>query len=180
MTCIIHSNTSLTLALSVSMPLSIPVPPLHEPRTPPPVLPILATHTSITLFPTETKKLAAHETLPLIMPIAPSSQALPVTTLSWMTSVAPPSWTPSVAPPSQMPSVMKLPTVDFRTLTPDNASEDLDLTTLPLEAGSDSSLEDGCIPKPPGEAGRPSWGGYTLSADVDWLVNDYKKLKVTI
>ena len=79
-----------------------------------------------------------------------------------------------------MPSVMKLPTVDFRTLTPDNASEDLDLTTLPLEAGSDSSLEDGCIPKPPGEAERPSWGGYTLSADVDWLVNDYKKLKVTI
>ena len=82
MTCVIHSNTSLILALSVSMPLSIPVPPLHEPRTPPPVLPILATHTSITLFPTETKKLAAHETLPLIMPITPPSQVLPVTTPS--------------------------------------------------------------------------------------------------
>ena len=79
-----------------------------------------------------------------------------------------------------MPSVTKLPTVCFHTLTPDNAMEDLDLTTLPSEAGSDSSLEDGCIPKPPGEAGRPSQGGYTLSAVVDWPVNDYKKLKVTI
>ena len=134
MTCVVHSNTSLTLALSVSMPLSIPVPPLHEPRTPPPVLPILAAHTSITLFPTETKKLATHKTLPLIMPIAPPGQASPVTTPSRMTS----------------------------------------------EAGSDSSLEDGHIPKPPGEAGRPSQGGYTLSAVVDWPVNDYKKLKVMI
>ena len=136
MTCVVHSNTSLTLALSVSMPLSIPVPPLHEPRTPLPVLPILAAHTSITLFPTETKKLAAHETLPLIMPIATPSQASPVTTPSRMTSVAPPSWMPPVDPPSQMPSVTKLPTVCFRTLIPDNASEDSDFTTLPLEAGS--------------------------------------------
>ena len=79
-----------------------------------------------------------------------------------------------------MPSVTKLPTVHFRTLTPDNASEDSDFTTLPSEAGSDSSLEDGRIPKPPGEAGRPSQGGYTLSAVVDWPVDDYKKLKVTI
>ena len=180
MTCVVHSNTSLTLALSVSMPLSIPVPSLHEPRTPLPVLPILAAHTSITLFPTETKKLATHKTLPLIMPITPPGQASPVTTPSQMTSVAPPSRTPSVAPPSWMPSVTKLPAVRFHTLTPDNASEDSDLTTLPLEAGSDSSLEDGRIPKPPGEAGRPSWGGYTLSAVVDWPVNDYKKLKVMI
>ena len=79
-----------------------------------------------------------------------------------------------------MPSVTKLPTVCFHTLTPDNASEDSDLTTLPSEAGLDSSLEDGHIPKPPGEAGRPSRGGYMLSAVVNWPVNDYKKLKVTI
>ena len=87
---------------------------------------------------------------------------------------------PPVDPPSQIPSVTKLPTVCFRTLIPDNASEDSDFTTLPLEAGSNSSLEDGCIPKPPGEAGRPSRGGYMLSAVVDWPVNDYKTLKVTI
>ena len=34
----------------------------------------------------------------------------------------------------------------------------------------DSSWEDGHIPKPPGEAGRPLRGGYTLSAVVDWPV----------
>ena len=87
-----------------------------------------------------------------------------------------------------MPSVTKLPTVRFRTLTPDNASEISDLTTLPSEAGSESSLEgdppettdDERIPKPPGEAGRPSRGGYTLTTVVDWPVKDYKKLKVTI
>ena len=87
-----------------------------------------------------------------------------------------------------MPSVTKLPTVHFCTPTPDNASENLDLTSLPSEAGFDSSSEgdpsetmnDRCIPKPPGEAGRPSQGGYTLPSVLDWPVKDYKKLKVTI
>ena len=87
-----------------------------------------------------------------------------------------------------MPSVTKLPTVHFCTPTSDNASENLDLTSLPSEAGFDSSSEgdpsetmnDRCIPKPPGEAGRPSQGGYTLPSVLDWPVKDYKKLKVTI
>jgi hypothetical protein len=194
---------------------SIPVPPLIEPGTPLPTLPILAAHTSITSVFTEPKKLAAHETLPLNMPIAPLSQVPPVTPRSSvappsrmpsvapptsrmssaappsrMPSVAPPGRMPSVAPPSRMPSVaptspvMKSPTVRFRTLTPGYS----DLTSLPSDAESDSSSEgdssetssDRRIPKPPGEAGRPSRGGYTLKIVLDWMVKDYKKLKVSI
>ena len=87
-----------------------------------------------------------------------------------------------------MPSVIKLPTVHSCTPTPDNDSENSDLTSLPLEAGSNSSLEedlsetmnDRHIPKPPGKAGRLSQGGYTLTTVLDWLVKDYKKLKVII
>ena len=191
------------------MSVSIPVPPLREPGTPPPALPILAAHTSITFVSTEPKKLAAHETLPLNMPITTPSQVSPVVPPRRMPSVAPPSRMPSVAPPSRMPSVAppsrmpsaaphsqmptvapappvtKSPTVRFRTLTPDNASEYSDLTSLPSETESNSSSEDASeetnhrrIPKPSGEPGRPNRGGYNLQTALSWTVRDYKKLKV--
>ncbi|KIM80940.1 hypothetical protein PILCRDRAFT_9347, partial [Piloderma croceum F 1598] len=36
------------------------------------------------------------------------------------------------------------------------------------------------IPKPPGEPGRPSRGGYTLKITLNWTVRDYKKLKKSV
>jgi hypothetical protein len=79
---------------------------------------------------------------------------------------------------------LRLNSVRFHTFTPEHS----DLTSLPLEMESDSSAEgdpseisnDGCIPKPPGEARRPRWGGYTLRIVLDWTVKDYKKLKVSL
>lgn len=48
------------------------------------------------------------------------------------------------------------------------------------ESGSECSTDSdgGTIPKPPGEAGRPGCGGYTLEDALDWNPNAFKKLKV--
>jgi hypothetical protein len=38
--------------------------------------------------------------------------------------------------------------------------------------------DDGRIPKPSGEVGRPKCGGYTLKYALNWKQKDYKTLKV--
>lgn len=43
---------------------------------------------------------------------------------------------------------------------------------------SDSDSDDGLIPKPPGEAGRPKRGGYNLELELSWDPRRYRKLKV--
>ena len=59
---------------------------------------------------------------------------------------------------------------------------DKEQTSLPVqipaadELGSDSDSDH--IEKPPGEAGRPGRGGYTLRASVTWADRTYTKVKV--
>ena len=45
---------------------------------------------------------------------------------------------------------------------PDNSDE------LSHSITSDSDSDDGLIPKPPGEAGRPQRGGYNLELELSW------------
>ena len=54
-------------------------------------------------------------------------------------------------------------------------------SSLPLDWNFDTDSEDdGLIPKPPGEVGRPSRGGYTLKKELGWPEKDYIRGKVWI
>ncbi|KJA19786.1 hypothetical protein HYPSUDRAFT_56489 [Hypholoma sublateritium FD-334 SS-4] len=51
-------------------------------------------------------------------------------------------------------------------------------SSLPADWNFDTDSEgDGLIPKPPGEVGRPSRGGYTLKKALDWPEKDYLRIK---
>lgn len=51
-------------------------------------------------------------------------------------------------------------------------------SSLPADWNFDTDSEnDGLIPKPPGEVGRPSRGGYTLKKVLDWPEKDYLRIK---
>jgi len=168
-----------------TIPISFPVPPLHEPGSPPPPLPILATHTSITAIPLSLSginKLAAHNTLPILRcrvdpAVLPSIRSAtpnpPPTTPTWRSA------TPNLAVHS---GTTKSPTVRFRAHTPSDNNDISDissLTSLPSNSDMDADeSDDGRIPKPRGEAGRPQRGGYTLKAALNWKAKDYKTLKV--
>lgn len=52
------------------------------------------------------------------------------------------------------------------------------LTSLPSDMSEVDGSDDGRIPKPTGEAGRPQRGGYTLKAALNWKGKDYRTLKV--
>lgn len=54
-------------------------------------------------------------------------------------------------------------------------------SSLPPDWNFDTDSEDdGLIPKPPGEVGRPSRGGYTLKTALGWSEKDYLRVKVCI
>lgn len=48
----------------------------------------------------------------------------------------------------------------------------------PLSSDDDPSDNDGRIPKPAGEPGRPGRGGYNLQDALDWNVKTFNSLKV--
>ncbi|KJA13351.1 hypothetical protein HYPSUDRAFT_209620 [Hypholoma sublateritium FD-334 SS-4] len=51
-------------------------------------------------------------------------------------------------------------------------------SSLPPDWNFDTDSEDdGLIPKPPGEVGRPSRGGYTLKTVLGWPNKDYLRIK---
>ncbi|KAG6372740.1 hypothetical protein JVT61DRAFT_7134 [Boletus reticuloceps] len=52
------------------------------------------------------------------------------------------------------------------------------VSTSDDESTSSSIPEDSMVPKPPGEPGRPGWGGYNLEATLDWNHKAYSKFKV--
>ena len=58
----------------------------------------------------------------------------------------------------------------------DSGSDGSELT----ESGLCTDPDDATIPKPPGEAGRPGHGGYTLDVALDWNPKVFKKLKVRL
>jgi hypothetical protein len=79
-----------------------------------------------------------------------------------------------------------IPTVHFITRTSSDNVDDSDASSLTSLSSSDASdasdvemdPDDGRIPKPTGEAGRPKRGGYTLKDTLNWTVKDYMALKV--
>lgn len=52
--------------------------------------------------------------------------------------------------------------------------------TASILTDTESTDEDGLIPKPKGEAGRPGRGGYNLQEALSWPDIDYKRLKVIL
>lgn len=75
----------------------------------------------------------------------------------------------------------KTPVVSFRSVSPasthsSSVSEASD--SLGNSTNSDSGSDDGLIPKPDGEAGRPSRGGYNLELELSWDVKRFRALKV--
>lgn len=174
---------------------------LFEPGAPPPPLPLLAAHTSIGSFSCAPHKLAAHETLPLIMPVPVlSHHPQPTPIHQRLTSpVRRRSATPiaSSAPAIEItrlgtPKPLTPPAVWFSMPVADDedsaskASDTLQLTSLPSGAGSEADSDmytntnGGKIPKPTGEAGRPKRGGYNLQTILKWTIKDYKDFKVHI
>ena len=57
-----------------------------------------------------------------------------------------------------------------------SSNEDSDSESV-MSTSTDVS-EEGKIPKPEGEPGRPGRGGYNLERAVNWPAKDYKRLKV--
>jgi hypothetical protein len=150
--------------------MSKPYPPLYEPGAPPPALFILTSQTDIFYNPLHSSTVIANEELP------PNLQA---------------KRHRSVPPVSKASSLVRFRSVPIHQNDSIRENSDSSLTSL---SGSDVGVSDGegdtdesdgegdnKIPKPPGEAGRPGRGGYTLRAALSkWDPKDYKKLQVCI
>jgi hypothetical protein len=138
-----------------------PCTPLYEPGAPPPPIPLLTAQMDLFDNPFRPTTLVNTEILPKGSPMpqanANPARAKQVThlrhrSLSPLTSVA----------------------------TSDSDASDSDVSDSSELSISESSTDsdDGTIPKPPGKAGRPGHGGYTLEDALDWNPKAFKKLKV--
>lgn len=135
------------------MAVTLPIAAFYEPGAPPPPVPLLTHQTELYYSPTHSSTLIVQEELP------------------------------SNHITARRHSVVSLPREPVR------FSADLlegGRGTSPSDTGSaessDSELtdlsDDGLIPKPDGEAGRPGRGGYNLETALDWNPKSFRKLKV--
>ena len=127
-----------------------PCTPLYEPGAPPPPLPLLTAQTNLFDNPFRPTTLVDTEILHKGGPTPRAKQVR-----------------------NRSPSPLTLvPTSDSDILDSDASDSS--------ESGSECSTDsDGrTIPKPPGEAGQPGCGGYTLEDALDWNPSAFKKLKV--
>jgi len=141
-------------------------PVFYKPGDPvPPTLSLLSAHTNLTNHIYIPQSLMIHETLPIYTgPIRTSR-------LSTRKDAASPypkarsnvRFTPDVEPLSQSRPPLAEPHYEEEEAN-DNRSTSSDSTK---------------IPKPDGEAGRPSRGGYTLEKELDWTPKRYADVRVS-
>ncbi|KAH9910518.1 uncharacterized protein BXZ73DRAFT_108834 [Epithele typhae] len=95
-----------------------------------------------------------------------------------------PTFNHSTGPPSDSPS-SDSPSSNPRSLSPqDSLSEpepsseqELAPGVFSLDQPKDAQLEEVVIPKPPGEAGRPGHGGYTLATTLGWVSGRFESFR---
>lgn len=138
---------------------STPFSPFYEPGAPPPPLPLLTAQTDLIDNPLRPLRLTNAEPLPRSGTARATTSAHP--RLTKVTSSR------CTSPPSDSSS------------DPNLSESGSDISELSdSDSSSDSGSADVKIPKPPGEAGRPGRGGYTLEEALDWNSKTFKKLKV--
>ncbi len=161
----LHMDPGTGQARAKRSSLSWEIPPFYDPNnntSSHPTLPILLAQTEITVH-QPPKLLAAQEITPSTAVQGPDRHdrtrvhfrvGNKKTALNRAASAPPPSSSP--APGSKVTSDL------------DQNARDSDI----------DSEHDGLIPKPAGEAGRPSRGGYNLQKELGWPAVDYMRFKV--
>lgn len=155
-----HSTPLVTLQylvlhhpLFITMAVTSPISAFYEPGAPPPPVPLLTHQTELYYSPTHSNTLIVQEELP------PN----PITVKRHNVASLPREPVRFTADPLE----------DGRASSPSDSgsfeSSDSELTDL---------SDDGLIPKPDGEAGRPGRGGYNLETALNWNPKSFRKLKV--
>jgi hypothetical protein len=165
---ILRPSTLHSLLTSMSKP----YPPLYEPGAPPPALFVLTSQTDIFYNnPLRSSTVTANEELPPNLQTKRHRSVPPVSTASSLVRF-------HSVPVRQNDSICEDSDSSLTSLS--NSGSDMGASDG--EGDTDESDEEGNnkIPKPPGEAGRPGRGGYTLRVALRWNTKDYKKLQVCI
>ncbi|KJA18372.1 hypothetical protein HYPSUDRAFT_205480 [Hypholoma sublateritium FD-334 SS-4] len=151
--------------------LSWEIPPFYDPNnntaTPHPTLPILLAQTEITIH--QPPKLLATQEI-ATSSIAPGPDRHERSRVRFRGSSR--GKTPLNRGPSTPPSRSSPAPGGSRARSVSKAPSDHN--PQDSESGSES---DGLIPKPAGEAGRPSRGGYNLQTELGWPAADYMRFK---
>jgi hypothetical protein len=137
--------------------------PFYEPGTPPPAVPLLTSQVEFCYEPTHAITITAQEELPP-GPATTTRQKLPKARFR---SPVPHREVGSPGPSSHHDDLSDLSSLSE--LDPLSESESL---------VSSVNSRDGLIPKPQGEWGRPSRGGYNLEKALGWNPRQFKKVKV--
>ncbi|KAF9470789.1 hypothetical protein BDN70DRAFT_939425 [Pholiota conissans] len=146
--------------------------PFYEPGAPPPTQPILLAQTEVGNVGSPAKLLAQEEVGPQATTpptLTPRSSKRPKTRV-----VSPPPT--SSSPSSSTPASGSLKRNVLGSEDSDSA-DDAELASLLSLSDFDESDDEGLIPKPLGEAGRPGRGGYNLEEALGWESKDFKRIK---
>ena len=142
---------------------SVPVAPFYEPEGPPEALPLLTYHTEMFCPTTTSISISWQEE----MVFFPRSLTRRTATPSRLFTTPSRAVTPIFSRPPT-PKVAKA--VSF-------SAEQISQASIGSSLSSIASHESK-IPKPDGEAGRPSRGGYNLESALKWDTNRFKTFKV--
>ena len=154
---ILRPYSPVFMVMATSTPIGL----FYEPGAPPPPLPLLTAQTDLLGNSPRPSTLTNAEVLPRSgPPRVPSHSRRTQVTLSRPSRSTCDS-TPSDSPPAS-------------DLSDSSGSDSSELSDSDSSTDSDVAK----IPKPPGEAGRPGRGRYTLEEALDWNPKMYKKLKV--
>ncbi len=147
--------------------LSWDIPPFYDPNnnsSPHPTLPILLAQTEIAVHQPQTL-LATQEITPSTVILGPDRHDRTRVHFRGGGKGKDPASRGASSPPSRSSSAP-------------GTSRAQSVNNVPSDrADSDGESESGMIPKPPGEAGRPSRGGYNLQKELGWPAADYMRFK---
>ena len=80
---------------------------------------------------------------------------------------------------AKLPRKQRSKSTPLRSLSASLSEDDIDSDNELGNSTESCDSDDGLIPKPPGEAGRPKRGGYNLELELGWDSRRYHKLRVS-